>query len=151
MYDDGEKTKEHERFHSLKEGLTPSKAYLIDYEASNHMVSSKELFTIIDISGGPRIHMGDDSQILFVGRGSIKIQHVEFKNVLYVPSLTTNLLFVYQMTHTGSPNQVVFSPNSVEISDISTGKIIVKGVANHSSKTHEFSHFLPYSSPTQSQ
>ena len=31
--------------------------------------------------------MGDDSQIPAVGRGSIKIHHDEFKNVLYVPYL----------------------------------------------------------------
>ena len=30
--------------------------------------------------------MGDNSQIPVVGRGSIKIQHGDFKNVLYVPS-----------------------------------------------------------------
>ena len=39
----------------------------------------------------------------------------------------------------------------MEISNISTGKIIVKGVANHTSKAYEFSHFLPYSYPVQSQ
>ena len=54
------------------------------------------------------------------------------------------------MTHTGLPKQVVFGPDSMAISDISTGKIIAKGVANHASKAYEFSHFLPYSIPTQS-
>ena len=74
-----------------------------------------------------------------------------FKDVLYVPSLATNLLFVYQMTHTGPPKRVVFGPNSVESSCISIGKIIVKGFANHASKAYEFSHFLPYSDPVHSQ
>ena len=50
------------------------------------MVSSKESLTTQDLSGGPSIHMGDNSQIPYVGRGSIKIQHDEFKNVLDVPS-----------------------------------------------------------------
>ena len=74
------------------------------------MVASKESFTTLTLSGGPRIHMGYDSQILAIGRGSIKIQHGEFKNVLCAPSLAVNLLFVYQMTRTGSPKQVVFGP-----------------------------------------
>ena len=39
----------------------------------------------------------------------------------------------------------------MEISDISTGKLITKGIANHASKAYEFSHFLPYSDPVQSQ
>ena len=73
MSEAGEKTKEYERFHALKEGFTQSKAYLIDSGASNHMVSSKESFTTLDLSGGPRIHMGDNSQIPGACRGSHKI------------------------------------------------------------------------------
>ena len=82
------------------------------------MVASKESFTALDLSGVPRIHMGDNSHIPVASRGSIKIQHGEFKKVLYVPSLATSLLSVYQMTHTGSPKQVVFGPDLVEISYI---------------------------------
>ena len=55
------------------------------------------------------------------------------------------------MEHTSSPKRVVFGSNSVDISYISTGNLIVKGVANHASKAYEFSHFLPYSAPAQSQ
>ena len=55
------------------------------------------------------------------------------------------------MTHTDSPKQVVISPESVEIMDISIGKLISKDVANRASKAYEFSHFLPYSDPVQSQ
>ena len=55
------------------------------------------------------------------------------------------------MTHTSLPKQLVFSPESVEISDISTGNIIAKGVAIYASKAYEFSDFLPYSNPAQSQ
>ena len=97
------------------------------------------------------IHMGDDTQIRAEGKGSIKLKHGMFKDVLYVPSLATNLLSVYQMTHNGPPKRVVFGPDSVEISDISTGKIIAKGVANHASKAYEFSHFMPYLDPVQTQ
>ena len=34
---------------------------------------------------------------------------------------------------------------------MSTGNIIVKGVANHSSKSYDFSHFMPFSEPVHSQ
>ena len=84
-------------------------------------------------------------------KGSIKLEHGRFKDVLYVPSLASNLLSVYQMTHTGSPKRVIFDPDSVEIIDISTGNIIAKGVANHASKANEFSHFMPFSEPVHSQ
>ena len=59
--------------------------------------------------------MGDDSQILVAGRGSVKIQHGEFKMFLYVPSLAANLLFVYHMTHIGTPKRFTFDSDSVEI------------------------------------
>ena len=94
--------------------------------------------------------MGDNTQIQSEGKGSIKLEHVVFKNVLYVPSLEANLFSIYQMTHTGSPKRVVFDLDSVEISYISTWKRIVKGVGNHASKAYEFSHFPPYLDPMKS-
>ena len=38
----------------------------------------------------------------------------------------------------------------MEISDNSTEKLIVKGIANHASKAYEFSHFFPYSNLVKS-
>ena len=108
------------------------------------MVASKDLFSSLSIKEGPTIHMGDDSQILAARRGTIKIQHGEFRDVLYVPSLVANMLFVYQMTHTGSPKQVVFGPHSVEITKISTGELIEKGILDHASKAYIFSHFMEF-------
>ena len=95
--------------------------------------------------------MGNNSQIRAKGKGSIKLEHGKFKDVLYVPSLAANQLSVYQMTHTSSPKRVIFGHDSLEITDISTGNIIVKGDANHASKAYEFSHFMPFSEPVHSQ
>ena len=78
----------------------------------------------------------------------VRAKHGEFKNVLYVPSLTDNLLFVYHMTHTGSPKRVTFVSDIVEIPEKAIGHIIAKGIANHSTKAYEFSHFLHVSPPT---
>ena len=52
------------------------------------------------------------------------------------------------MTHTGSPKKVVFSPNDVEISEILNGRVIERGVVDHSSKLYKFFHFLPFSNPS---
>ena len=52
------------------------------------------------------------------------------------------------MTHTGSPKKVIFSPDDVEITEISNGNVIAKGVVDHTSKVYMFSHFLPYSNPS---
>ena len=111
------------------------------------MVASKDLFSSLNINEGPTIHMGDYSQILAVGRGTIRSKHGVFRDVLYVPSIATNMLYVYQMTHTISPKQVVFEPDSVEITKISTGELVVKGIADDASKEYIFSHFMPYTTP----
>ena len=55
------------------------------------------------------------------------------------------------MTHIGPPKRVIFGPDLVEITGISTGNIIAKGAANHASKKYEFSHFMPFSEPVHSQ
>ena len=95
--------------------------------------------------------MGDDTQIQAKRKSSIKLNNGVFRNVLYVPSLDANVLSIYQMAHTSSPKQVMFGLASMEITYISTGKIIAKCVANHASKAYEFSHFLPYSDLAQPQ
>ena len=112
------------------------------------MVSTKEAFSSLDMSKGPSIVLGDESLTKSKGKGRIDLDHGQFSNVLYVPGLASNLLSVYRMTHTGSPKKVIFSPNEFEITEISNGKLIAKGVVDHSSKVYKFSHFLPYSNPS---
>ena len=52
------------------------------------------------------------------------------------------------MTHTGSPKRVIFESKLVEITKNDTGKIIVKGIANHVAKAYEFSNLFHVSPPT---
>ena len=134
-----------------KGGLIILIAFLIDFGASNHMVASKESFYSLQPFDGPSVHMGNSSKVQSKGKGSIKLEHGKFKDVLYVPSLAANLLSVYQMTHNGSPKQVIFGPDSVEIIDISTGNLIAKGDANHASKAYDFSRLMPFLEPVHSQ
>ena len=148
--DSREDTENHdERCHALKASYSKSHAFLIDLGASNHIVASRESFSSLQLTNGLSSHMGDDTKIQAKGKGSINLKNGMFKHILYVPSLAAKLLSVYQMTHTGPPKRVVFGPEPMDISDISTGNIIVKGVSNHASKAYELSHFLPYSAPTQ--
>ena len=102
--DSGYKTEDHdERCHALKAGFSKSLDFFIDSRAFNHMVASKESFYSLKLTDGTSIHMGDDTQIQVEWKGSIKLEHGVFKNVLYLPSLATNLFSVYQTTHIGSP------------------------------------------------
>ena len=106
------------------------------------MVSTKETFSSLDMLKGPPIVLGDDSLTDSWGKGRIDLDHGSFNNVLYVPGLSSNLLSMYQMTHTGSPKKFIFSHNEVEITDILNGKFIEKGVFDHTSKVYNFSHSL---------
>ena len=65
-----------------------------------------------------------------------------------MPGLASNLLSVYQMTHTRSPNKFIFFPDEFYITKISSGRVVSKGVVNHAQKVYMFSHFLPYSNPS---
>ena len=67
---------------------------------------------------------------------------------MYVPSLASNLLSVYQMTHTGVPKRVPFIPNDVEIMELSSRKLVAKFLANHHAKAYDFSHFVADAKPT---
>ena len=86
------------------------------------MVSTRDTFPCLDDSNVPNILLGYNSESKCKGNGSIDFDHGSFNNVLYVPVLAANLLSVYQMTHTGSPKKFCFSPNNVEIYDISNGR-----------------------------
>ena len=137
-----------ERGHALMENVSKPRCLLIDSGASNHIVGTKESFPFLDSDNNIPIHMGDDSQIILKGKGTVKLEHGSFYDVMYVPSLASNLLSVYQMTHTGVPNRVTFILNDVEISEIASRKLIAIGIVNHSAKTYEFSKFVPNAKPT---
>ena len=125
-----------------------SKALLIDSGSSNHMMAERDSFSSLETSKSIPIHMGDDSTIISEGQGTVDLENGFFSNVLYVPSLASNLLSVYQMTHIGIPKRVSFSQNDVEITKIASGKLIAKGLANHHAKAYEFSHFVADAKPT---
>ena len=50
------------------------------------------------------------------------------------------------MTHTREPKRVIFTPNSVDISEISIDQVVAVGYADHHERMYKFSNFLPTSS-----
>ena len=76
MLDDKENTEEYEI--CLHASLSPSKAYVIYFVASNHMVSSMESFIAFPLLGGPSSKMGYEYKILDVERVLDKFQHHDF-------------------------------------------------------------------------
>ena len=126
-------------------GTSSSPSFIIDSGASRHMVSTREIFSSLDMSKGPPIVLGDNSLTDNMGKG--RIDHGNFNNVLYVPGLSSNLLLMYQMTHNGSPKKVIFSPDDVEITDISNGKVIEKALSITLRRYTCFPIFYPTQTP----
>ena len=102
------------------ESTSKSKDILIYSGASNNMMDERDSFSSLETGKSIPIHMGDDSTIISEGQGTVDLEHVYFSNVLYVPSLASNLLSVYQMTHMGVPKTVSFILNDVEIIEIAS-------------------------------
>ena len=90
-----------------------SKEWILDSGTSYHMGSSKEYFSSLDQSKVPHIFVGDKSKMEVGGKGNVEMELGEFKNVLYVPNLSSNLLSIYQITHLGDGHRVEFLPDSV--------------------------------------
>ena len=88
----GSNSEDKERVHVLFAGTSSSPSFIIDSRASRNMVSTREAFSSLDISKGPKIVLGDDSLTDSMGKGRIDIDHGSFKYVLYVLGLASNLL-----------------------------------------------------------
>ena len=95
---------------------------------------------------GPAVCMGDDCEIQAKGIGRIDLEDGYFNNVLFVHDLVVNLLLVYQMNHTGQSKRVTFTPNTVDIAEISTNKVVALVFSDHQARMYKFSKFLPNSS-----
>ena len=52
------------------------------------------------------------------------------------------------MTHTRVPKRVTFILIDVEITEIASGKLVAKGIANHHAKAYEFAQFVGDEKPT---
>jgi hypothetical protein len=56
----------------------------------------------------PPILMRENSSVEVTDKGRIKLTNESFKNVLHIPKLSINLLFVYQMENSGTGNKFIF-------------------------------------------
>jgi hypothetical protein len=86
--------------------------------------------------------MGDNSYVEVTNKGRIQLTNGSFENVLHVPKISVNLLFVYQMMNFGTGNKFLFTPNSVDIYDMQNNYRVSTGEVNHHSIFYTFSKFI---------
>jgi hypothetical protein len=97
------------------------------------------VYSSLDACKGPPILMGDNSSVEVTSKGRIELTNESFENVLHVPKLSVNLLFVYQMTNSGTGNKFIFTPNFVDIYDMQTNSKVATGEVIHHSRLYTFS------------
>lgn len=116
--------------------------WVLDSGASHHMASSKEELASLESYTMPSILMGDDTPVEVCGRGSVDVGDGILHDVICVPSLSTNLLLIYQINHTSLGKWVEFTPDLVEIRELHSDSIVTVGRADHQSRLYLFSHFF---------
>ena len=100
---------------ALMANISSSLEWILDLGASYHMGSSKGDFSSLKQSKVLHIFVGDDTKMEVEGKGHVEIENGEFKDFLYIPNLSSNLLSVYQITHLGCGQKVEFLPDSVMV------------------------------------
>jgi hypothetical protein len=116
--------------------------WIIDSRESHHMVASKVIYYSLDACKGPHILMGDNSSFKVTDKGRIELTNGSFNNVFHVPKLSINLLYVYQMTNSGTGKKLIFTPNVLDIYDMQTNSRVSTGEANHQFRLYTFSKFI---------
>ena len=91
----GSSSENKDRCHALVVGSSGSSSLIIDSGSSRNMDSIQYSLSSINPYSGPSILMGDDSKIQAKGIHGIDLEDGYFNNVLFVPDLATNLLYVY--------------------------------------------------------
>jgi hypothetical protein len=136
--------------HSLSTSVfsfnTPSTSsydeWLIDYGASCHMDKDKNIFSSLNECNTNKIFVSDNRTISVVGSRIIQVDYGNFNDVLCVPSLSCNLLSVYQINHSCEGKTIEFSPHQVVIKDLKDPKhVLATGIAEDITRLYKFDNF----------
>jgi hypothetical protein len=119
-----------------------SDEWLIDSGASYHMAKDRDIFSTLNECNTKKIFVGDDRSLSVEGYGTVQVENGHFNDVLCVPSLSCNLLSVYQITHSGEGKTIEFSPNRVVIKDLKDPEhVLATGIVDDITKLYKFENF----------
>jgi hypothetical protein len=113
--------------------------WLIDSGKSYHMAKEKALFSTLNECNTKKICVGDDRSLSFVGFGTVQVDNGHFNDVLCVPSLSYNLISIYQITHSGEDKTVEFLPHQVVIKDLKDPQhVLAIGIVDDITRLYKF-------------
>ena len=101
--------------------------WIVDSGALDHMTETTKVFSsCIPCNSGWKIKIVDGSLSLVAGKGTVSFSDsLELNSVLYVPSLSCNLLSVRKLTKDLNCT-AKFTPYCCEFQDLSSGRMIGK-------------------------
>jgi len=106
------------------------------------MAKNKVMFSFLNDCNIKNIYVCDDRSLNVVGTGTVHIDNGQFNDVLCVPTLSCNLLSIYQITHSSDVKIVEFSPHDVVIKDLRDPRqILATGIADDSIRLYKFNNF----------
>ena len=106
------------------------------------MAKNKAMFSSLNDCNTKNIYVCDERSLIVVGSGTIHLDNGRFNDLLCVPTLSCNLLYVYQITHSGEGKMVEFSPNDVVIKDLKDPRhILATGIVDDSTRLYNFDTF----------
>jgi hypothetical protein len=116
--------------------------WLIDSGESYHMAKDRDIFFSLNECNTKKIFVGDDRSLSVEGFGTVQVENDNFNDVLCVPSLSYNLLLVYQITHSGEGKTVEFSPHQVVIKDLKDHKhVLATRIDDDITRLYKFDNF----------
>jgi hypothetical protein len=125
-----------------KTSTSSSDEWLIDSRASYHMAEDKHICFSLNACNTKKIFVGDDRYLSVVGFGIVQVDNGHFNDVLCVPSLSCDLLSVYQITHSGEGKTIEFSPHQVVIKDLKDPKHVLEtGIVDDITRLYKFDNF----------
>jgi hypothetical protein len=82
---------------------------VLNLGASHDMESSQYIFSSMDPYTTLIILMGDSTPNEVCRKGSIEVANRKFQNIISIPSLSTNMFSIYQITHLNLEKGVEFT------------------------------------------
>ena len=95
-----------------------SDEWLIDSRISYHMAKDKATFQSLNYCNTKNSYVGDDRSLCVVGSSIVHLDNGLFKDIVCVPTLSYNLLLVYQITHSGEAKTTEFTPHQIVIQNL---------------------------------
>jgi hypothetical protein len=116
--------------------------WLIDSGTSYHMAKDKHIYSTLNECNSKKIFVGDDISLSVVGSRTVQVDNGHFSDVLCVPSLSCNLLSIYQISHSGEGKTIKFSSHQVVIKDLKDHKhVLATEIANDITRLYKFDNF----------